>query len=464
MARQTADLEDEFETEFESEYETEVESEYESEWEDELEVEGEWEDEGEEEDEAFLGLLGPIARVAGGLLGGGGADSEYELEVEGEWEDEGEEEDEAFLGLLGPIARVAGGLLGGGGADSEYELEEEGESEAEAEAEEFFKKLKGVFRRAAPFLKTLAKTVGPLAATAIGGPAAGAIARAVTSQLEGELEAEVEGEFEEMATAPLAPSQTFAEYLAAQAAATESESEAEALGGAAAYAAISQDDRRELERLLPHLLRGAATITRMLYGNRRTRPAVRLVPGIADGAARTIAKRIAAGEPVGPVELGQVMGAVTTQALTPGRARQAVLRRHARGLARARRRYLGPGRRGYWRRTAGARYPRTRTAGHRYGSGRPATVRRQPARSRTLGGGRVPRPRPGFVRITTPVRIPPRGGRPARVVRVVSDVRVPRGATPACRRRAPPAAAPDSRRPPVHRRPTEWRGRPWRPR
>jgi len=150
---------------------------------------------------------------------------EDELEVEGEWEDEGEEEDEA---------------------------------------EEFFKKLKGVFRRAAPFLKTLAKKVGPLAATAIGGPAAGAIARAVTSQLEGELEAEVEGEFEEMATAPLAPSQTFAEYLAAQAAATESESEAEALGGAAAYAAISPDDRRELERLLPHLLRGAATITRML--------------------------------------------------------------------------------------------------------------------------------------------------------------------------------------------------------
>jgi hypothetical protein len=429
MARQTADLEDEFETEYESELETE----YESEWEDELEEEGESEDEGEYEDEAFLGLLGPIARVAGGLLGGGGGDGEYELEEEGESEDEGEYEDEAFLGLLGPIARVAGGLLGGGGGDGEYELEEEGEWEAEAEAEEFFKRLKGVFRTAAPFLKTLAKTVGPLAATAIGVPAAGAIARAVTSQLEGELEAELEGEFEEMAAAPLASSQTFAEYLAAQAAATESESEAEALGGAAAFAAISPYDRRELERLLPHLLRGAATITRMLHGNRRTRPAVRLVPGIADGAASAIAKRIAAGEPVGPVELGQVMGAVTTQALTPGRARQAVLRRHARGLARARRRYLGPGRGGHWRRTTGARYPRPRTAGRGYGSGRPATVRRQPVRSRTVGGGRVPRPRPGFVRITTPVRIPPRGGRPARVVRVVSDVQVPRGATPAGR-------------------------------
>ena len=385
MARQTADLEDEFETEFESEFETE----YESEWEDEWEEEGESEYEEEYEDEAFLGLLGPIARVAGGLLGGGG-----------------------------------------GSGDGEYELEEEGEWEEEAEAEEFFKRLRGAFRKMTPYLKRF----GPLVATALGGPAAGAVARAVASQLEGELEAELEGELEEMAAAPLAPSQTFAEYLAAQAAATESESEAEALGGAAAYAAINPDDRRELARLLPHLLRGAATITRMLYGNRGTRPAVRLVPGIADGTARAIARRVAAGEPVGPVELGQVMGAVTNQALAPGGVRQAVLRRHARGLARARRRYYGPGRRGYGRRMTGARYPRSRSAGRRYGPGRTATMRRQPVRSRIVGGrGPVSRPRPGFMRVTTPVRIPPRGGRPARVVRVVSDVRVPRGATPAGR-------------------------------
>ena len=47
------------------------------------------------------------------------------------------------------------------------------------------------------------------------------------------------------AEAVLAPSQAFAEYLAAQAAATESESEAEALGGAAAFTAIRPYDRRE---------------------------------------------------------------------------------------------------------------------------------------------------------------------------------------------------------------------------
>ncbi|TCM48767.1 hypothetical protein [Kribbella sp. VKM Ac-2568] len=417
MARQTADLEDEFETEYESEFETEDESEWEDEWEEESEYEEEYEDESEE----FFPGLGGVVNAIGGMLG----------EEEYEWEDEGEDEyeDEAFLGLLGPIAKIAGGLLGGGGGDSEYEDEYEYEEEAEAEAEEFFKRLKGAFRKAAPFLKRLAKTAGPLVATAIGGPAAGAVARAVTSQLEGEFEEELEVEFEEMARTPLVASQTFAEYLAGQAAATESESEAEALGGAAAYAAINPGDRRELERLLPHLLRGAATLTRMLHGNRSTRPAVRLVPGIADGAARTVAKRIAAGEPVGPVELGQVMGAAATQALTPGSARQAVLRRHARGLARSRRRYHGPGRRGYGRRT-GMRRPGT--TGSRYGARR-ATVRRQPVRSRTVGSGRVPRPKPGFVRITTPLRVPPKAGRPARVVRVVSDVRVPRGAVPAGR-------------------------------
>ncbi|GAA1955758.1 hypothetical protein GCM10009798_13750 [Nocardioides panacihumi] len=418
MARQAADLEDELEVELEDELE--VESEWEGEDEDELEVESEW------EDEDFFPGIGGVVNAIGGMLG----EEEDELEIEGEMEDE------AFLGLLGPIAKIAGGLLSGGGGDGESEWEDE--AEAEEEAEEFFKQLKGAFRKAAPFLRTLAKTAGPLVATAIGGPAAGAVARAVTSQLEGEIEGELEAEFEEMAAAPLAPSQSFAEYLAAQAAATESEAEAEALGGAAAYSAIHPADRRELERLLPHLLRGAATITRMLHGNRATRPAVRLVPGITDSATRSVARRIAAGEPVGPVEVGQVMGAATAQALSPGIARQAVLRRHARGLTGARRRYYGRGygrgwRGGYYgRRTGGQAYSGLGRSGRRYATGRAATVRRQPVRTR-VGTGAVGRPRPGYVRITTPVRVPPKAGRPARVVRVVSDVRVPRGAVPAGR-------------------------------
>ena len=156
-----------------------------------------------------------------------------------------------------------------------------------------------------------------------------------------------------------------------------------------------------------------------------------MVPGITDSTARAVVRRVAAGQPVGPVELGQVMGAATARALAPGGARQAVLRRHARGLARSRRRYHGRGLRGYGR--GGVRHPYRRpTMGRRYGTG--STLRRQPVRTRTVGaGGPVTRPRPGFVRITTPVRVPPKAGRPARVVRVVSDVRVPRGAIPAGR-------------------------------
>ena len=427
MSRQSADLEEELETEYEEELETEGE--------------GEW----EQEEESFLPLLGPIASAVGGLLG----EEEIEGEGEGEWEEEveGETEDEAFLGALGGIARAVGGLLGGGGggdteleeeAEGEVEFEEEAElegefeAELEEEAEEFFGRIRRAIGRIAknPVFRTLAKTIGPLAATAIGGPAAGALARAATARLEGEMEEEVEAEFEEMATAPLTGSQALGEYMAAQAAATESEAEAEAFAGVAAYAALAPRDRRDLERMLPALLRGAAVVTRLLHGNRRSRQAVRLVPGIVDGAARTVLRRAAAGQPVGPVELGRALGAATNRVLGADPARQAVMRRHARGLAYARRRYHGSrgryGRRGY--------QPGYGPYGRRirYG-GRPATqtIRRQPVRSGAVPRGvRVPRPRPGMVRVVTPVRVPPRDGRPGRTVRVVTDVRVPRGAVP----------------------------------
>jgi hypothetical protein len=447
MSRQSTDLEDEFEGEFEDEFEAELEDELEDEW--------------EQEDEAFLPALGGIASTIGGLLG------EEEAEYEVELEEEDETEDEAFLGMLGPIAKAVGGLLGGGGGgdgeaeeefetefETEFELEAEDEAELEDEAEEFFGRIGRALRKAAPFLRTLAKTAGPLVATAVGGPAAGALARTITSQLEGEMEEEVEAEFEEMSAAPLTGGQVLGEYLAAQAAASESESEAEAFSGVAAYAALAPRDRRDLEMMLPALLRGAATITRLLRGNRRSRPAVRLMPGIVDGAARTIIRRAATGQPVGPVEVGQALGAATSRVLGSGAARSAVMRRHARGLARARRRYhgrrAGSYRPWYGRRRGqrGVRPYRRRmgyggTAGGRV---RPSvrTVRRQPVRSRTVGGPvRVPRPRPGVVRVVTPVRVPPRDGRPGRTVRVVSDVRVPRGAIPTGR----PVSVGASRRP-----------------
>jgi hypothetical protein len=438
MVRHPADLESELEDEleledeFEGEFEDEFEDEFEGEFED--ETEGEFEDEFEDEgeDEQFFG---GVAQALGGLLG----------EEEGESEDEGE----AFLG---GIAQLAGSLLG------------QGEGEDEDEAEEFFGRLGRAFKKAAPFLRVLAKTAGPLVATAVGGPAAGALARAVTSQLEGEFEEELEGEFEAMASGPVSASQSMAEYFAARAAASDSETEAEAFSGAASYITISPQDRRDLERMMPALLRGSATLTRLLHSNRHTRQAVRLVPGIVDGAARTLAQRAAAGDQVGPVEVGQALGGATSRVLGDPRSRSYVMRRHARGLALARRRH---GRYGSYRYGPGGgrrrRYPqggytswggpggRARTRS--YGSYRPggyatrpyraggyaggvagSPMGRPPVRNRVVGARtQVPGPRPGFVRVVTPVRVPSRPGREPRVVRVVSDVRVPRGAVAAGR-------------------------------
>jgi len=393
------------------------------EFEDEWEVESESEFEDEDEDEAFLGALGGIARTVGGLLGGAG---------EGEWEDEleFEDEDEAFLGALGGIARTVGGLLGGDGEgewEDELEFEDEQESEFEDEAEEFMRRVGRTFRRLSPILRVLAKTAGPLIATAVGGPAAGAVARVLTRQLEGEAEDEVGAEFEEMATAPLSGSRALAEYFAAQAASAQTESEAEAFAGVAAFSALSPRDRHDLERVLPALLRGAAVVTRLLHGNRRTRPALRLVPGIVEAAGRTLVRRSAAGQPIGNAHVGQVLGAATQRVFAGGRARQYVLRRHARGVvsARAHHRSRVRGSRTHPTRPRPAVGLRPNNAGIRRTA---RVVRRQPVRTQVTAVGPVARPRPGFVRVVTPVRVPPRGGRPGRTVRVVSDVRVPAGA------------------------------------
>ena len=429
----------------------------------------------EYEDEAFFGGL---AKIAGSLLGEeeledeleaedeleGEYEDEFEMELEdefeSEWESEDEDEDEAFLGGL---AKIAGSLFGGDG-EGEYEYE------AEDEAEEFFKNIGRAFRKAAPFLKVLAKTAGPLVATAVGGPAAGMLARAVTSQLEGEYEEELEAELEDMATAPISSHQAMAEYLAGRAAAAESESEAEAFAGAAVYVTLSGQDRRDLENLLPQLVRGAAVITRLLHQSRSTRQAVRLVPGIVEGTARTLTRTYGGGY-VQPAQVGRALGTTTARVLSGGPALTAVTRRHARGLAVShhRRRHGGYRQQGWYDtpgRTGGrGQYqgPRRQGTSHygaphygtpHYGThqgshrqpARPGmqprqrVVHRQPAATRVVSRtGRVAPPKTGFVRVVTPVRIPPKGGRPAQTVRVVSDVKVPRGATPAGRPASVPA-------------------------
>ena len=420
-----------------------------TEFEDELEME--FEDEYEYEDESFLG---PLASIAGSLLGEeeyefedemegefedefedeleSEFEDEYEDEYEGEFEDEYEEEgegeeeyeDEAFLGAIGSIASS---LLG----------EEEYEDEAESEEEYFFKKIGRALRKV-PWRKVI-KFAAPKLATVFGGPAAGMLAKAVTSQLEGEFEDELEGELEEMASAPVSTSQSEAEYLAARATATESESEAESFIGSAVSLAITPRERQELEQLLPSLLRGASVLTQVLHRNRSSRQGLRLVPGIVGSTAGTLARLQAAGRRLTPADVGTVLAASANRVMTDPRWQHAVARRHARGLAHVHRRHHGhrhghrhPRRyrsyRGYTRRPGYARSSVARR-------GRPATtIRRRPVAVRTVRpGARIGRPRPGVVRVVTPVRVPARGGRPARTIKVVSDVKVPRGAVPSGR-------------------------------
>lgn len=333
-----------------------------------------------------------------------------EEEHEDEYEGEFEEEDEEFLGGL---MRAASGLLGEG--EEEWELEDE----LEMEGEEFLGRIGGFLRKAAPILKTIAKTAGPLIATAVGGPAAGLAARAITSQLEGEMEEEAEGEFEtayrETVGAGLTGGQAAAELMAAQAAGAATESEAEALVGAATVRALSARDRAALEALLPAMVRGAAVLARLLHGSRSTRPFVRVVPTVVDGTARTLLLQARRGARVTPATAARTMAVHAHRVLSnPRRCRQALLR-NRRGIGSMRRYGRGGVGRSQTRRGAVTRgVPvRTRTYPSSYGG---------PARRGTT-----------TMRLVTPVRVPGSGGRPSRLVRVVTDVRVPRGAVPARR-------------------------------
>jgi hypothetical protein len=386
----------------------------------ELELEDEWEVEGEEESEDFLGA---IASGIGSLLGEGEEEIEglYEDEFEDELESyvsaEGEDEDEQFLGA---IAQGIGSLLGEGEFEDEYEFEDEDEAEA------FFKGIGKLLKRAAPILRTVAKTAGPLVATAVGGPAAGMLARAVTSQLEGEFEDEGEAEFEAVVTRPLSAQQAAAEMMAAAASEAETESEAEALIGAATLSSLSARDRAAVARLLPHLIQGTGALARLLYGTGSTRQAMRLIPTIADQTAGTIAHRAAAGYPVTPTQAGRIMGQHAQSVLGSSHRASRALRRHARGVHHAHRKGVT------YRR---AHQPHRRHHGH--GGGLPTRTRVLPT-----GRGHLGRPRPGHMQVVTPVRIPARNGHPGRTVRVVTDVKVPRGAVPASRSAVTRAATP----------------------
>jgi len=302
-----------------ADYESELELELEDEF-----HEGELEDEAGMEGEGWLGTLG---NIAGSLLG----ESEDELEAEDEFEDEDELEDEAGLegeGWLGALGNIAGSLLGEG----EDEYESEGEWEDETEQFSFG----SFFKKALPILKKVAKVAAPIVGTAIGGPIGGKLGSAAAGALEGEYEDESEYEDEaesevahEIAAHQLTHNEAVAEMMAEAACNEAHEGEAEAMAGAAVVTVISPRDRRALRRILPHLTRGTAILTRILRRRDSTRAGVRAVPTIMRRTVKSLKRQAAKGAKITRRRAGRTAAKQIRSVLGNPKACVAAIRRNA---------------------------------------------------------------------------------------------------------------------------------------
>jgi hypothetical protein len=123
------------------------------------------------------------------------------------------------------------------------------------------------------------------------------------------------------------------------AAEAETEEEAEAMIGAATATVLSRRDRRELRRLLPHMVRATAILTRILRRRRATRHAIRLVPTIVVRTTNELQRRAGSGAPVTRRTAARVMAKHTRTVLSRPRATSSGLRRNyraQRALARQR--------------------------------------------------------------------------------------------------------------------------------
>jgi hypothetical protein len=280
----------------------------------------------------------------------------YETELEDELEQELHEIHEGETagegeGILNTLGSALGGLFGEGEEEGEmHELHELHEYEEEDEAHELhelheyedefehgeqffgkaFKSIGNFVKKAAPVLKGIAKVAAPMVGTAIGGPF-GAILGKLASSALGEEEYEdefahemhelheYEDEYEshethesaqealhEIANHEVTSHEALAEMMAEAASHEQHEGEAEAMAGAAAMTVISPADRRALRRILPHLVRGVAILTRILRRRRITRPAVRAVPTIVRRTVKGLKRRAAAGKPISRKIAGRI--------------------------------------------------------------------------------------------------------------------------------------------------------------
>jgi hypothetical protein len=137
-------------------------------------------------------------------------------------------------------------------------------------------------------------------------------------------------------------SEAMAEYLASMATRAHSEAEAEAMVGAATATMLSARDRRALRRVLPHMVRGTAILTRVLRRSPSTRPAVRAVPSVVRLSARQLARQAAAGRPINRRLAAQVMALNTRRVLGNPRLCAAALRRNVQSARSVRGRSVSP--------------------------------------------------------------------------------------------------------------------------
>jgi hypothetical protein len=222
------------------------------------------------------------------------------------------------------------------------------------EGEQLFKKFRGLTRgiggflkEAAPVLKSVARVAVPMVAGAVGGPLGGILGKVATQAL-GEDEAGFEDELgsheagfeDELGMYELGAHESshelMAELMAEVAAGAQHEAEAEAMIGAASVTTLSAADRAALRRLLPHLVRGAAVLTRVLRRRRITRPAVRTIPTILRTTVKTIRRQAAAGRPVSRRAAGRIMGSVTRRVLSNPRVCGSVIVRNLKAGRRVR--------------------------------------------------------------------------------------------------------------------------------
>jgi len=104
--------------------------------------------------------------------------------------------------------------------------------------------------------------------------------------------------------------------------------------GASTSVLLSRADRRALRRVLPHMVRGTAILTRILR-RRRLAPAVRVVPTIVQRAATTLTRQAAStGRPVTPRAAARAMATQTRRVLSSPRTCVHAIQGNIRAAAR----------------------------------------------------------------------------------------------------------------------------------